>query len=124
GTLTFLPGEPSESIDVAVNGDNIAELDERFTVVLTAPVEATLGDDEAFGTITDDELLPVIDIDEPSAAEGQSGTGPLTFTVSLSHPSAGTVTVDWTTAADTARGSAGYVDASGTGTFARLDAPE
>jgi chitinase len=123
GTLTFLPGDTSESIDVTVNGDNIAELDERFRVVLSAPAEATVGDDEAFGTITDDELLPVIDIDEPSTAEGQSATGPFTFTVSLSHPSAGTVTVDWTTAADTAT-SVDYVDASGTVTFDPLDTSE
>ena len=37
------------------------------------------------GTIVDDELLPVIDIDEPTALEG---VGSITFSVTLSHQSA------------------------------------
>ena len=50
----------------------------------------------------DDELLPVIDIDEPTLAEGQSGTGALGFAVTLSHQAAFPVTVDWSTSAGTA----------------------
>ena len=124
GTLTFLPDDTTETISIDVHGDNVAELDEAFRIVLLSPSEATLGDDEGVGTIVDDELLPVIDIDEPSMAEGQTGSDPLTFTVSLSHPSGVTVTVDWTTAADTATDGTDYLGASGTVTFDPLDTSE
>ena len=124
GTLTFLPSDTTESISIDVQGDNVAELDEAFRIVLLSPSQATLGDDEGVGTIVDDELLPVVDIDEPSIAEGQTGSDPLTFTVSLSHPAAGTVTVDWTTAADTATDGVDYLGDSGTVTFDPLDTSE
>ena len=124
GTLTFVPTDTTESISIDVHGDNVAELDEAFRIVLLSPSQATLEDDEGVGTIVDDELLPVIDIDEPSMAEGQTGSDPLTFTVSLSHPSGGTVTVDWTTAAETATDGVDYLGDSGTVTFDPLETSE
>ena len=75
-----------------------------------------LGDPQGLGTITDDEGLPVIDIDEPepSIVEGQSGTSSISFNVILSHPSAlAPVTVDWTTTPGTAAAGSDYVAASG-----------
>ena len=71
-----MPGDTSETFAVTVNGDLVAELDETFHVTLSAPSNATLGDATGVGTIVDDELLPVIDIDEPTALEG---TGSITF---------------------------------------------
>jgi hypothetical protein len=124
GTLTFAAGDTSETIPVAVNGDVTAELDETFRVILSAPSNADLGDDEGFGTIVDDEDLPVIDIDEPTVAEGQSGTAPVSFSVTLSNPAAWPVTVDWSTVAGTAAGGTDYLDASGTVTFAPMDTSE
>ena len=79
-----MPGETSETIRVTVNGDLIAELDETFLVTLSAPSNATLADATGIGTIVDDELLPVIDIDEPTVLED---SGAIAFTVSLSHRS-------------------------------------
>ena len=67
--MTFVPGDTAESVSVAINGDGVAELDEEFRVVLSAPSNATLGDASATGTIVDDELMPVLDIDEPSIVE-------------------------------------------------------
>jgi large repetitive protein len=124
GTVTFVPGDATETIAVTVNGDLTAELDESFRVVLSAPSNADLGDAEALGTIVDDELLPVIDIDEPTLAEGQSGPSPVTFSVTLSHPAAWTVTVDWDTVAGTATEGIDYAGASGTVTFAPTDTSE
>jgi hypothetical protein len=123
-TLTFVPNDAAETIAVTVNGDLTAELDESFRFVLTAPSNADLGDAEALGTIVDDELLPVIDIDEPTLEEGQSGTSPVTFSVTLSHPAAWGVTVDWDTVAGTAAEGIDYVGASGTVTFAPFDTSE
>lgn len=124
GTVTFAPGDTNETIDVSVNGDVVAELDETFLVVLSNPSEATLDDAQGVGTIDDDELLPVIDIDDPSVADGPSGTAMLSFSVTLSNLSASIVTVDWSTAAGSATSGTDYADASGTVTFLPLDTSE
>jgi Calx-beta domain len=121
GTLTFVPGDTSETIAVTVNGDLVAELDELFRVTLSAPTDATPADATGLGTIVDDELLPVIDIDEPTVLEG---AGPITFTVSLSHQSASPVTIDWDTVAGTATNGPDYFDTNGTVTFLPLDTTE
>ena len=125
GPLTFVAGDTSETFGVTVKGDIIAELDETFRVVLTNPSNAGLADPQGIGTITDDELLPVIDIDEPSIVEGQSGTSMVTFNIILSHPSTlAPVTVDWTTTPGTASAGSDYVAASGTVIFAPMDFAE
>ena len=124
GTITFAPGQTSKTVDVMTNGDIVAELDESFLVNLSAPSRATIGDGQAVGTIVDDELQPVIDLDRPSVGEGNTGTSTLTFTVSLSHPSAAPVTVEWATGPGTALAGTDYVSGSGTVTFASLDTSE
>jgi Calx-beta domain-containing protein len=125
GTLTLVPGDTSETFAVTVNGDLVAELDEAFRVTLSGPSNATLGDADGIGTIVDDEGLPVVDIDEPSIVEGQSGTSSINFNVILSHPSDLTpVTVDWTTTPGTAAAGSDYVAASGQVTFAPMDVSE
>ena len=58
-------------------GDVTAELDETFFIILPTPSNATSPTAPASGTIMDDELLSVVDIDEPTLVEGQSGTGTL-----------------------------------------------
>jgi hypothetical protein len=124
GTITFAPGQTSKTVDVVTNADIVAELDEAFLVDLSAPSHASIGDGQAVGTIVDDELQPVIDINGPSVSEGNAGTSTLTFTVSLSHPSAAPVTVDWATSPGTAAAGIDYVSGSGTVTFASLDTSE
>jgi large repetitive protein len=124
GTLTFVPGDTSETFGITVNGDLTAELNETYGVNLSTPSNATLADPQGVGTIVDDELLPVIGVNDPTIAEGQSGTAPVSFTVTLSHPAAFAVTVDWTTTAGTATSGTDYVGASGTVTFAPMDVSE
>lgn len=58
GTLTFAPGETVKSVGVTVRGDTKAEPDETFTLILSAPVNATLGTATAIGTIRDDDSGP------------------------------------------------------------------
>lgn len=55
GVLTFAAGETSLTISIPVIGDNVAELRETFTVTLSNPSGATLGDATATGTITDND---------------------------------------------------------------------
>ena len=57
GTLTFAPGEIAKMIPISVVGDTILEPDETFTVTLANPVNASLVNADATGTIENDDLL-------------------------------------------------------------------
>ena len=118
GKLTIPAGQTSGTVTVLVNGDGQSEPDENFFVNLSNPTTGTIGDGQGVGTIYDDE--PHISIFDMSAVEGNSGTTEFKFTVSLSVASPdATVTVDYTTADDTATTADNdYTAASGTVTFA------
>ena len=58
GGLNFTPGDTSKTIRVQTSQDFIDEPDETFTVTLSNPVNATLGDATATGTIEDDDAAP------------------------------------------------------------------
>jgi Calx-beta domain len=119
GTVTFDPGDTAKTVDVTVHGDVTFEADEDLTVTLSNPGNAGLGDDQATGSITNDDAVPAISIDGQATDEGTTGDSPvLTFNVTLSTPSDPTVTVDFTTTDGTATTLDGdYEAASGTVTF-------
>ena len=60
GSLTFLPGVTSGNIVVAINGDLIDEVNEFYAVLLSNPTNVTIVDDEAQGTIVDNDGLPPV----------------------------------------------------------------
>ncbi|MFA7206844.1 MAG: Calx-beta domain-containing protein, partial [Saccharofermentanales bacterium] len=117
GTLTFSPGETAKTVSVTVYGDTVREPDETVLLDLTNPANATISDAQGVGTITNDDPLPEISINDVSLAEGNSGTSTMTFTVSLDRMSAYTVTVDYTTTNNTATAGSDYVSTSGTLAF-------
>ena len=55
-TLVFPNGATALAFQVPVNGDTAVEPDETFLARLANPVNATLGDAEAVGTILDDDV--------------------------------------------------------------------
>lgn len=55
-TLTFLPGDTSETFSVPVLGDTNVESHETFQVTLSNPVNAGITDGTGIGTITNDDL--------------------------------------------------------------------
>ncbi len=117
GTLTFNPGETTKTITVTVQGDVVDEgSSERFTVNLSNATHATLYDAQGVGTITDDDTASLA-VSNVTVLEGNSGTTPAVFTVTLSRPAAFTVTVDYATANVTALAGSDYITASGTLTF-------
>ncbi len=117
GRLSFARGETSKSILVAVIGDRLAESDETFVVKLGGATGAKIADGLGVVTIRDDE--PRISISDASAPEGNSGSTPFTFTVSLSAAYDQAVTVNYATADSTATTAHNdYVATSGTLTFA------
>jgi hypothetical protein len=124
GTATFDPGETSQTVNVTVKGDTDLELDEAFTVVLTSPTNATVTDGTGTGTILDDELEPVVSIEDATVTEGDAGTSTLSFTVLLSRAGVVGATVDWTTSDGSAAEPGDYESDSGTVTFIAGDLEE
>jgi hypothetical protein len=55
-SLTFAPGTTTQPFTVQVNADAIDELNETFAVNLSAPMNATIADNQGQGTITDDDV--------------------------------------------------------------------
>ena len=107
-TLTFAPGETSQTIDIQVNGDTTDENDETFYVNLSGPSNATLSDFQGIGKISNDDGASAISVEDASVIEGDSGTAYLLFTVSLSSPSSKMISVDYQTADETATGGTDY----------------
>jgi len=59
GKLTFALGETAKTINVSVVGELAYEPDEMLTVALSNPVNATIADGSANGTIKNDDTLAV-----------------------------------------------------------------
>jgi hypothetical protein len=117
GTLTFTPGQTSKTITVPVRGDRVGEVDELFYVNLSNAVNADIVDGQGMGKIVDDE--PRVSINaNASATEGNTGTTPMTFTVTLSAASAANATVNFAATSGTAISGQDFDAASGTLTFA------
>ncbi|MYF00279.1 MAG: hypothetical protein F4234_08935, partial [Gammaproteobacteria bacterium] len=85
GTLTFKPNQTSQTIDVTVNGDDVAEDEETVILRLFNAVNADLAGGaetlDGTGAITDADAAPALTIDSPSVTEGDAGSATLTFTV-------------------------------------------
>ena len=118
GTLTFPPGEITQTVTVDVNGDALAEEDETYAVDLTNAVNGTIDDGQGVGTITDDDPLVAISLDDGSVVEGNFGVVSATFNVSLSSASGRSVSVDYASANGTATAPVDYLSATGTLDFA------
>jgi hypothetical protein len=111
GTLTFAAGELSKQVAVAVVGETLDELHETYSLDLSNPVGATLGDARGAGTILDNDPQVSLSVDDVSAPEGGQSA---TFTLSLSRESGKIVTVDYATADGSAAAPSDYASHSGT----------
>jgi hypothetical protein len=138
GTLNFAPGQTSKTVHVPVRGDSIGEssfyswnygapppsgysgydASEYCFVELSNPKNGTLDfyGDTAAVYILDDE--PRLYVSGANFYEGNSGTTPFTFSLSLSAACDEAVTVDFETLDYTAFAGIDYVAASGTLTLA------
>ena len=117
GTLTFAPGVTTQTVPIAVQGDLLNEASETYRVTLSNPGNATITTAIGTGTITDNDPLPSIVINDVSQTEGNVGTTNADFTVTLSAPSGRNVTVNYATANSTAVQPGDYTTTSGTLTF-------
>ena len=118
GTLRFEPGEETKAIRVTVRGDLDVEAEESLFLNLDNPVNGLLDDDQAIGTIANDDTVPVLRIEDFSTDEGISGARTqFTFDVTLTASSNQILTVDYSTAAGTATSNVDFVSLDETLTF-------
>jgi hypothetical protein len=116
GRLTFARGETSQTIQVPIRGDRAVEADEYFTVRLSNANRAGIVERDGYAIISDDE--PRVSIQNASALEGNSGTSELEFTVNLSAAYDLPVTVNYSTADNSALAGSDYLAAAGQIVFA------
>ena len=117
-TLTFLKGEQTKTLSVALLDDSIQERAETFTVQLSnSPEHSTLADGIGVGTIVDDERPMVASVSRTYSIVDEDRAGPVRFIVELSHPdtvaSERNVSVGWQVAAGTATEGEDYLAAGG-----------
>jgi hypothetical protein len=111
--IEFAAGGPlARTVTVDLTGDDTVELDESFSVELSLPTNATIGDGSGAGTIANDDAATV-SIDQVAQVEGSGGgTVPLVFNVTLDGPVDVAVTVDVDSADGTAEDEGGAGDYS------------
>jgi uncharacterized repeat protein (TIGR01451 family) len=112
GTLIFEPYCTRRTVNVPIIGDNKIEADERFFVLLREPNNAVIARAEGVGIILNDDL-PVIDVEDVVILEGDEGTSPLEFRVTLSAPAPFAVSVGYATSDGTALAEYDYLPVSG-----------
>lgn len=118
GTLTFNPGTSSQNISFSVIDDLIDENNETVIVTLSNPTNSNLGGiTNHTYTINDNDIAPSISFDL-STSNASEATTPALLAVSLSNPSAFSITVDYAVTGGTATGSGtDFTLSSGTLTF-------
>jgi hypothetical protein len=118
GTLTFGPGQTSQTFTVGVLDDQLVHGDGTVQLTLGQPSGgATLGSPAtAVLTITEADVAGQVQFAAATASGHEKG-GPITITVSRSGGTAGGVTIHYATGDGTARAGTDYTAASGTLTF-------
>ncbi len=121
GTLTFSPGQTSQTVAVpvaAISGSSLP--DQTFYFAVGNPVNGTIARQEAMATIVDSVMPPVvptISVSDATVQVGSAGTRAV-FTVNLSAPTTSTVTMIYGTGNGTATAASGaYTPTGGTLTF-------
>lgn len=116
GTVTFLAGETTAQVEVAVKGDTTDEFSEFFSLVVTpdATIKSGAADTTGIATILDNDTgngtVPVLSIDRAEIQE----YGTLRFAVTLSRATDEEVTVDYAFRDGTLTSYTEYRDLGGT----------
>ena len=122
--LTIAAGETTSTGTVTISAVNnpVHEGDKTVTVSATATNSygITAPQDVAL-TIEEDEVLPVVSIDDASVDEGDTGSTTLEFTVRLDRTAREPARVDWATADGSATAGTDYRAGTGTLMFAGGD---
>ena len=100
GTVSFAANETIKTITVQVLGDSAVESNEKFAVTLSSPSTGlVVTNASVIATILNDDTAPAatlaIAATAATRAEGDSGTTPLTFTVTRSGDTSATSSALW-----------------------------
>jgi hypothetical protein len=113
GTLTFAPGETSQTISLDLIDDAIDEDLEAVEVMLSGAANATLGEDTHTVSIADNDEAPTVQFDVASSSVNESA-GTVDVEVVLSAPSGRTVYVGYNVTAGSATVDEDFTAAEGT----------
>ncbi len=113
GQATIPAGSTQAAISVPILGDTTDEPDETFTVTISNPVNATLSQADATGTLVDDDVAPTLSVADATQTEGDTGSRSMEFIVTLSATSGFDITVDYATSDDSATAGTDYTAATG-----------
>jgi hypothetical protein len=94
--LTLPAGTSSDTIHVHILDDDLYEHDETFTVVLSDPLHASLGDGQATGTISNVDAAPRVGFSQ-ALYEVDEDASSVVLTITLSGSTALSATVDYMT---------------------------
>jgi hypothetical protein len=102
-SYTFPPGQTSGIITILINGDQVYEADETFTLNLTGADGGYIlpGLGQSGGQILNDDPVPSIVVMDASSVEGYFDH-PMTFTIRVSNVSSFTTTVNYNVSNGTA----------------------
>lgn len=114
GTVTMSNSCRCGTISVPILGDTMTEGTETFTLDLSSPTNATIGDAQAIGTIYDNEGPPAVVVLDGSADES---AGSISFDLVMMSSSLTTQTVDYATGDQTATAGTDYTATAGTISF-------
>ncbi len=91
--LTFTAGQTTQTLNVVVNGDFLAEDNETFTVRLSSAVNATISDSTGVGTITNDDAAGVTIVESGGTTNVTEGGATDTYTAVLTSQPTADVTI-------------------------------
>jgi hypothetical protein len=99
GTITFAPGQTSQTINVTTLADLAAPTNLTFSLNLANPVNGSLAVSKVTGTITENNkpVATTLSIAGAATTRGLSGTKEMTFALTLTNAQAVPVTVTATT---------------------------
>jgi len=107
-------GQTFVDVTIPLMNDNVPEPEEFFTVLLSNPMGAVLGNATGIVTITDMDVTPTVSIADKMVDEDE---GEVVLTISLSAPSTDPTTVVYTTFEGTAESPDDYTATTATATI-------
>lgn len=107
---TIPAGNLTGNLAVPINGEQVHELNEIFTVTLTTSLNAFVNIGQAQGTIVNDDPIPSVSIEDSLMVEGST----IFFNVTLTNPSFQQISLTAATMNQTAAAGSDYISKSST----------
>ncbi len=117
GLLVFPPGSTTQYVVVPIRGEPFYESNEVFFVNISVPTNVVIADTQGACTILNDDIPPLVSVEDTALLEGNSGTFNALFRVKLTAGAGVPVSVLCATGDGTAMAGHDYVPRSQLLTF-------